>query len=103
VPQDSPLPAARIPARDASGGRRGPLDLAIGAGELFALVLSTALSLTAAIAVSGELRLLLGALGGARLSSAPVLWGWCAAAVTLGAVPLALGARSIGRSDLSVG
>ena len=77
--------------------------VALGPGGLFALVLSTALSLTAALAVSGELRLLVGALAGARLSAALVLRGWCAAAVSLGAVPLALGARSLGRSDLSGG
>jgi hypothetical protein len=77
--------------------------VALGPGGLFALVLSTALSLTAAVAVSGELRLLLGALAGARLSAAPVLSGWCAAAVALGVVPLALGARSLGRVDLSGG
>ena len=77
--------------------------VALGPGGLFALVLSTALSLSAAVAISGELRLLLGALAGARLSAAPVLSVWCAAAAALGVVPLALGARSLGRADLSGG
>jgi ABC-2 type transport system permease protein len=77
--------------------------VALGPGGLFALVLSTALSLGAAVAVSGELRLLLGSLAGVRLAAWPVLLGWGAAAAALGAVPVALGARSLSRSDLAGG
>ena len=77
--------------------------VALGPGGLFALVLSTLLSAFAAVAVSGELRLLAGALSGARLGAASVLSGWCAAAVAIGVLPLVLGARSLGREDLSGG
>jgi ABC-2 type transport system permease protein len=77
--------------------------VALGPGGLFALVLSTALSLAATVAISGELRLLIGALVGMPLQAAPILLGWSAAAVALGLVPLALGARSLSRSDLSLG
>lgn len=79
------------------------VSVALGPGGLFALVLSTALSAFAAVAVSGELRLLFGVLSGARLGAASVLGGWCVAAVAIGVLPLALGARSLGRVDLSGG
>jgi ABC-2 type transport system permease protein len=77
--------------------------VALGPGGLFALVLSTALSLAAAVTVSAELRLLAGALAGFPLRAGPILLGWSAAALAFGLVPPALGARSLARSDLSLG
>ena len=77
--------------------------VALGPGGLFALVLSAALSLGAAVAVSGELRLLAGALAGIRLSRPLLLIAGGAFAAALGLVPLALGGRSLSRTDLSGG
>ncbi|MFI5181632.1 MAG: hypothetical protein ACHQPI_09595 [Thermoanaerobaculia bacterium] len=77
--------------------------VALGPGGLFTLVLSTALSATAAIAVSTELRQLLGALAGRTFPGAVFFVSWCAAALLLGASALALGARALSRADLSGG
>jgi ABC-2 type transport system permease protein len=84
-------------------GAPNAISVALGPGGLFALVLSTALSLGAAAAVSGELRLLAGTLAGLRLERTPLLLGEGAAAAALALVPLVLGARSLGTSDLSGG
>jgi len=77
--------------------------VALGPGGLVTLVLSTALAATASVAVSGELRLLLGALSGRALPAAALVAAWCAAAILLGASALALGARALSRADLSGG
>jgi ABC-2 type transport system permease protein len=77
--------------------------VALGAGGLFALTLSTALSAVAALAVSDELRQLCGALIGFRVSRIPMEVAWCASALALGLVPLVLAARSLEASDLSAG
>ncbi len=90
---------ALFPRYDAANA----IAVALGPGGLFALVISAAFSLGAALAVSGELRLLAGALAGTRLGAVPVFLGGGAAAVGLALVPLALGARSLARSDLSAG
>ena len=63
--------------------------VALGPGGLFTLVLSTALSATASVAVSGELRLLLGTLTGRDFPAAASLIGWCVAAILLGAAAFA--------------
>ena len=74
--------------------------VALGPGGLFTLVLSTALSATASVAVSGELRLLLGTLSGQAFPAAASLIGWCVAAILLGAAAFAIGARALSRADL---
>ena len=77
--------------------------VALGPGGLFVLVLSTAISLGATVAVSDELRHLAGALLHGSLRGGTLLIIWGVATATLGAVPLALSARSLDRSDLSGG
>jgi ABC-2 type transport system permease protein len=76
--------------------------VALGPGGLFALTLSTALSLTAAVAVSDELRLLLAGILRVEAGRGAFLAAWCAAAAALGFLPVALAARSLGRADLPV-
>ncbi len=80
-----------------------PVAVALGPGGLFALVLSTGLALFATVAVSGELRALLGALIKHRLTLAPMLLVFLCAAAAAAAVPMALAARSLTTSDISVG
>jgi ABC-2 type transport system permease protein len=77
--------------------------VALGPGGLFVLVLSTALSLAATVVVSGELRLLLATFAGVRLPAVWLLIGWSTTALAFGVAPLALGARSLSRADLSGG
>lgn len=77
--------------------------VALGPGGLFALVLSTALAATSSLAVSGELRLLVGALAGRPPSAAALVASWCAAAVVIGLAALVLGARALARTDLAGG
>ncbi len=77
--------------------------VALGPGGLFALVLSTALSLAATAVVSRELQLLAGALTGSSLPPEILLAGWCAAALALGAAAPVLGARALARADLAGG
>jgi ABC-2 type transport system permease protein len=76
------------------------VSVALGPGGLFAMTLSTGLSLSAAFVVSHELRGLVETLSGLAVTSTVVLLVWCLAAVALGAVPMVLAARSVGRSDL---
>jgi ABC-2 type transport system permease protein len=80
-----------------------PVAVALGPGGLFALVLSTALSLFATLAVSEELRNLLGALLHARVAPALPLALFLGAAAAAAAIPMALAARSLARSDVSIG
>ncbi len=77
--------------------------VALGPGGLFTLVLSTALAATSSLAVSGELRLLLGTLAGRPFPEAEIVASWCAAAVVIGMSALALGARALARADLTGG
>ena len=88
-----------FPRYDASN----PVAVALGPGGLFALVLSTGLALFSTLAVSGELRLLLGALLHQRLTLAPMLLVFFCAAAGAAAVPMVLAGRSLTRSDISVG
>ncbi|MEO6323714.1 MAG: hypothetical protein ABIT01_08240 [Thermoanaerobaculia bacterium] len=76
------------------------VSVALGPGGLFAMTLSTALALSAAFVVSHELRGLAESVSGLTMSARTVLLGWCGIALVLGAVPLLLAARSLGRSDL---
>ena len=80
-----------------------PVAVALGPGGLFALVLSTGLALFATVAVSAELRTLLGALVHQRLTLASTLVVFLCAAAAAAAVPMALAARSLTSSDISVG
>ncbi len=88
-----------FPRYDASN----PVAVALGPGGLFALVLSTGLALFSTLAVSAELRLLLGALLHQRLTLAPMLLVFFCAAAGAAAVPMVLAGRSLTRSDISVG
>jgi hypothetical protein len=80
-----------------------PVAVALGPGGLFALVLSTGLALFATVAVSAELRTLLGALTKQRLTLTPILLVFLCAAAAAAAIPMALAARSLTTSDISVG
>lgn len=77
--------------------------VALGPGGLFALVLSTALAAFATVAVSEELRNLLGALLKHDLPQALLLTVFFGAAASAAAVPMALAGRSLARQDISVG
>jgi ABC-2 type transport system permease protein len=79
-----------------------PVAVALGPGGLFALVLSTGLALFATIAVSEELRTLLGALLHHRLTLAPMLLVFFCAAVAAAAIPMALAGRALTTSDVTV-
>jgi ABC-2 type transport system permease protein len=76
--------------------------VALSAGGLFALVFSTGLSLLATVAVSDELRLLVGALLKMRLSPWPLLFCFLAAAAAAAIAPMALATRSLATSDISI-
>jgi ABC-2 type transport system permease protein len=80
-----------------------PVAVALGPGGLLALVLSTGLALFATVAVSSELRTLLGSLLRQRLTPAPMLAAFLCAAAAAAAVPMALASRSLTRTDISVG
>lgn len=88
-----------FPRYDASN----PVAVALGPGGLFALVLSTGLSLFATVAVSAELRLLLSALLRIRIGPWLPLGVFLGAAAAAAAIPMALAARSLTTSDISVG
>jgi ABC-2 type transport system permease protein len=77
--------------------------VALSAGGLFALVFSTGLSLFSTLVVSDELRTLIGALLKMRLSPWSLLFFFLAAAAAAAIAPMALAARSLTRSDISVG
>jgi ABC-2 type transport system permease protein len=77
--------------------------VALGPGGLFALVLSTGLSLCATVAVSAELRTLVGALLHMRIGPWLPLGGFLCAAAAAAAIPMALAGRSLTTSDITVG
>ncbi len=77
--------------------------VALGPGGLFALVLSTGLALLATVAVSDELKLLLGGLLGTRTPAGLPLGVFMAAAAVSALAPVALAGRSLTTSDISVG
>ena len=76
------------------------VSVALGPGGLFAMTLSTGLSLSAAFVVSRELRGFVETMSGLALGATIVLLTWCLAAIVLGALPLSFASRSLGRSDL---
>ena len=80
-----------------------PVAVALGPGGLFALVLSTGLALFATVAVSDELRSLVGALVRMRLPGWTFLAAFMAAAAAAGLGPMALAGRALARSDISIG
>ncbi len=88
-----------FPRYDASN----PVAVALGPGGLFALVLSTGLSLFATVVVSAELRTLLGTLMHMRVWPWLSLAGFLCAAAAAAAIPMVLAGRSLTRSDISVG
>ncbi len=77
--------------------------VALGPGGLFALVLSTVLSLFATVAVSSELRTLLGALLKMRLTAVSLLLVFGSAAAAAAILPMTLAARSLQKADITVG
>jgi len=80
-----------------------PVAVALGPGGLFALVLSTGLSLFSTLAVSRELRLLLGGLLRIHVPAWPLLLAFFFAAALAAAIPMALAAQALTRSDISLG
>ncbi len=81
-------------------GASNPVSVALGPGGLFALALSTGLSLASAPVVSRELRKLLEAVAGLGSTEAWLLPSWLALALGSALLPLLLGARSLGASDV---
>lgn len=79
------------------------ISVALGPGGLFALTLSTGLSLAATLVVSAELRDLLTVLAHTRASGGATMLIWSLAAVLAGALPLWLAVRAAGKSDLASG
>ncbi|HSB35861.1 MAG TPA: hypothetical protein VLH41_03240, partial [Thermoanaerobaculia bacterium] len=77
--------------------------VALGPGGIFALVLSTTLSATSVLLVSGELRQLAATLLGVPLPPLALAAGWTLAALACGLAPFFLGARSLARRDLAGG
>jgi ABC-2 type transport system permease protein len=88
---------ALLPRYDAAN----PVAVALGPGGLFAVGVTTALSVIAAIAASDELVTLVGTLLKVRLVRAPLVPLWCAAGLLAGAGALALGARALQKHELS--
>jgi ABC-2 type transport system permease protein len=80
-----------------------PVAVALGPGGLLALVLSTGLAVLATVAVSEELRTLLGALLKRSLPQAAFLSTFLCAAAAAAAVPMALASRALQRNDVSIG
>jgi ABC-2 type transport system permease protein len=89
---------ALLPRYDAPNA----IAVALGPGGLLALVLSTAISLSATLVVSEELRFFAGALLHGSLRGGTLLFIWGAFTAALGVAPLALGARSLARADLAL-
>ena len=81
-------------------GAENAVAVALGPGGLFALVLSTALSLASTVVVSEELRLLVAAALSFELPRAALLPVWTLLALASGALPLIRATRSLSRSDL---
>ncbi len=83
-------------------GAPNPVAVALGPGGLFALVLSTALALGSTLAVSDELRLLVGALLHVRIGQPEAMAAFVAASAIAALVPMAIAARSLASSDISI-
>ncbi len=79
------------------------VSVALSTGGLFALVLSTALSLLSTLVVSNELRLLLASLLKVDLAPWPLLAAFLTLATVAASAPLILAARSLERRDISIG
>ena len=79
------------------------VSVALSTGGLFALVFSTGLSLLSTLAVSDELRLLLGALLKIRLAPGPILLFFLASSAAAALVPMVLGGKSLTTRDISIG
>jgi ABC-2 type transport system permease protein len=79
------------------------VSVALSTGGLFALVFSTGLSLLSTLVVSNELRLLFGAFLKMRLLPWPLLLFFLASAAAAAIAPMALAARSLATSDISIG
>ena len=79
------------------------VSVALSTGGLFALVFSTGLSLLSTLAVSDELRLLLGALLKIRLAPGPILLFFLASSAAAALVPMVLGGKSLATRDISIG
>jgi ABC-2 type transport system permease protein len=79
------------------------VSVALSPGGLFALVLSTGLSLLSTLVVSDELRLLLGSLLKVRLSPWPIVLLFLASAAGAAIVPMTMAARSLATIDISIG
>jgi ABC-2 type transport system permease protein len=79
------------------------VSVALSTGGLFALVFSTGLSLLSTLVVSEELRLLLSSLVRLRLPASMFLMVFLLSATAAALAPMALAARSLARSDISIG
>ena len=90
---------ALLPRYDAPNA----VSVALSSGGLFALVLSTGLSLLSTLVVSNELRLLLGALLKMQLSPWPLLLFFLVSAAAAAIAPLSLAAKSLATRDISIG
>jgi ABC-2 type transport system permease protein len=77
--------------------------VALGPGGLFALVLSTSLAIFATVAVSDELRTLLGALLKHGLPKPFLLAVFFCAAAAAAVVPMTLAGQALARQDISLG
>jgi len=101
--------AAAIPALHLGFGALFPrygapnaVAAALGPGGLFALAISTVLSLAATPVVSSELRSLVAVVSGTRFDEGLLLTAWCAITLASGAVPMLLAARALGQRDISL-
>jgi ABC-2 type transport system permease protein len=77
--------------------------VALSTGGVLALVFSTGLSLLATVAVSDDLRLLLGALLKMHLPAWPFITAFLISATAAAITPLALAARSLTTRDIAIG
>jgi hypothetical protein len=75
--------------------------VALGAGGLVALTLSTALALAATVVVSEELRVLLATIVHVDPGRTLLLGGWLIAAALAASLPMVFAARSLQRADVS--
>lgn len=81
-------------------GAPNAVAVALGPGGLFALTLSTGLSLASTGLVSSELRGLLGMALRTPLPQAPLVLVWVLGAATCGVLPMLLAARALERTDV---
>ncbi|HSB63218.1 MAG TPA: hypothetical protein VLJ18_03585 [Thermoanaerobaculia bacterium] len=79
------------------------VSVALSTGGLFALVLSTGLSLLSTLVVSAELQTLLGTLLRIRIEPWPLMAGFLLLAAGAAITPLMLAGRSLERRDISIG